>query len=65
MRRLNRARVESAIAAVMTTSFECGAWDRNESDEEYDTVWARSERATARLRKMLEPYIAGSQKAKA
>jgi hypothetical protein len=37
------------IADVSNAAFECGEWDRNESDEKYETVHDRLEKATRLL----------------
>lgn len=44
-----RRRLDALIDDLSSASFECGEWERNESDEPYDDVHARSIKARARL----------------
>lgn len=44
------ARLQALIEKFGSAQFECGEWDRNESDEDYDTVWKRSILAENELR---------------
>lgn len=48
-----RERITQALRTLGETNFQCGEWDRNESDEPYDRVCARAERARTRVYKLL------------
>jgi hypothetical protein len=45
-------RIEQALRAALDASFACGEWS-DDSSEPWDRVFARSEKAAARLRKIL------------
>lgn len=42
-------RLHTLITDVHNTAFECGEWEGADSDESYDTVHARSNKADKRL----------------
>lgn len=49
-----------AVYDFADTSFECGEWNRNDSDEPWDRVYERSRKAEARLWEalaVLVPYL--------
>lgn len=46
-------RITRALSAYGEAQFECGEWNRDDSDERYDTVLARANRAEDRLRKAI------------
>lgn len=50
------AGLERALIRVINTSFECGEWDRNESDEQYDVVRERARKAERRLRVLIARF---------
>lgn len=54
MTKRERERLTKAIRDYGETHFEAGEWDRNESDESWDTVYGRLLRAQARVEKMLD-----------
>lgn len=47
--RPNLKRIDSLVESLMEVSFECGNWRRGESDETYETLYARRGQAQAEL----------------
>ncbi len=44
-----RARIETAIKEFADAQFECGEWRRDESDDTWDEVFVRAQRAEREL----------------
>jgi hypothetical protein len=51
--RYSAAQLDNALRALKDASFACGEWDRNESDESFEVVYARANRAEARVWRLL------------
>lgn len=47
-----RDKIDAAIQAFEEAAFQCGEWNRDESDEPYHEVLARCDRARERLRRL-------------
>lgn len=58
MTKRERERIQKAIVAYGTAQFECGEWDRNESDGTYDAAMGRADRAATRLWKAIDAVAA-------
>lgn len=54
---ISRVRFEKALKEALDASFECGEWNRDDSDEDWEDVYERSNKANAKLRKLVEPFL--------